>query len=526
MEKDPTEHVSCGQCGKVNNVPYGLERFKCYNCATMVSISREPTAACAAASTTAQYYEGLQEAPPPADTKKSDSSSGFFKSFQKTMNKTFQKVEKAFEQPAPVKPAASTTARAEGGPPALSTEEEQLQWALNASLADSQHAVLTETIAEAERDVVVGEDPALARATSAPTRGTLAAVVAPTRPSSTTPNELSPGDQLQAAAAQAAQRLQTAEERAQRAEAELAAVKQREAAAVVERDALRRQLGENERLVKGLTEQLDAVNRQRDQTAKNCKALELSLQAARAAEAQALLAQAADELDSQEHEEEKEDQQGMIMQLVARIAELEGQLMMGTHFAVPAGSEAKPAPSPADEQLKAVLEASLKEMESGGAAPAEEPQGSPAAAFDIGRAVADAGKAAAAVEEVGAAPTVKEAHPEVAQVRLDEKDVEESGIFAAAVDAPKAVQEEEEEAAEERQSAEDARKETEEERRQAEDVRHEEQVEESGISDAADATKFQPPSRAKGEEGTPDAPAVDSAAASRAEEVTAAQPVP
>merc|ERR1719382_742714 len=97
---EPTELVSCGKCSTVNTVPFGLDKFMCYGCGTMVTIAREQSAACAAASTTAQFYDqreaqttgGGGSVTPSGEGRRSEGSSGFFGKLQKTMDKTMQKV--------------------------------------------------------------------------------------------------------------------------------------------------------------------------------------------------------------------------------------------------------------------------------------------------------------------------------------------------------------------------------------------------------------------------------------------------
>lgn len=240
-----------------------------------------------------------QQTVAPSATKKSDSSSSFFKNMQKTM---LQKVEKAFVGSAPRKTPVASAAVQEAGTavhddqPQLPSEEEQLQWALDASMADSQHAVLSGAIAEAEKVSPV-------ESASSSTDPSAAAI----------DTSLSAADQLQAAATEAARRLEAAEVRASSAEAELAAAKERVIAVVAERDALRIQLTEHECIIRGLTEQLEGVNGQRDK--------------------------AADKVHEDGSSQHQQDQQRTITQMLARISELEGQLPQATHFGTPAKTE-------------------------------------------------------------------------------------------------------------------------------------------------------------------------------------------
>merc|ERR1712151_1043649 len=81
-------------------------------------------------------------------------------------------------------------------------------------------------------------------------------------------------DQLQKAAARTAQRLKAAEEKTARCEVSLAECRVSEAASEQERTTLRQRLKENESLIKGLTDQLDAVNAQLQAQARLCQELE------------------------------------------------------------------------------------------------------------------------------------------------------------------------------------------------------------------------------------------------------------
>lgn len=336
-DKDPTEMVSCGQCGAVNNVPFGLDRFKCYSCSAMVSIARELSAACGPASETARQYDALQRpgtgggsstAPPPVDSKKSDS---FFGKLQKGLDKTMQKVERAFQAPAtPAKPTTAS-ARTEAQPLTSISEEDQIQWALRSSLEESNRAAGGGSAAVVSAPTVArhGE---LQKPEVRGAAGAAAAVAAATAsaPAAFASVRGSPaGDHLQGGAvqAQAAQRLRDAEDRALRAERELDAARSREAAAAVERDALRRQLAETERLVAGLAEQLDVAHAQREDGSRRCQALERALEAAGQAASTAGTSEEADDAEL-EH-------QGTVAQLLARIAQLESTLLQATHFAPP-----------------------------------------------------------------------------------------------------------------------------------------------------------------------------------------------
>lgn len=192
------------------------------------------------------------------------------------MDKTFQRVEKAFVFVAG-KPQ-------HGVPPVLSPEEEQLQWALDASMADSHHAFLSVTAAKAEGATHVLPQQEIAS-------------------SSSSPSSMSVGDELSAAAAEAVQQLESMEERVCCAETALAVVREQEATAVAERDVLRHQLAESEFFIQGLAEQFDRASRK-------------SAETATAASKQGAAADGKDE----------QDNQGIIAQLQSRIAELEGQL--------------------------------------------------------------------------------------------------------------------------------------------------------------------------------------------------------
>jgi hypothetical protein len=239
----------------------------------MAAIARESTSP---SSSTAALL-GLQETLSLAGTKMSDGSSSFFKNIQKTMDKTFQRVEKAFVFVAR-KPQQEV-------PPVLSPEEEQLQWALDASMADSHHAFLSVAAAKVEGTAHVLPQQEIAS-------------------SSSSPSSMTAGDELCAAAQEAVQQLESMEERACCAETALAVVREQEATAVAECDVLRHQLAESEFFIQGLAEQFDRASRKSVGTATACNA-------PKEAEASG---------------KDEQDNQGIIMQLQSRIAELEGQL--------------------------------------------------------------------------------------------------------------------------------------------------------------------------------------------------------
>jgi len=320
---DPTELISCGKCNTINTVPYGLDKFRCYNCNVMVAISREPSAACAAASTAARHLEEVPgcsiQAAAPATLEQprragEGGASGFLGKLQKTMDKTVQKVVKTIEGLDGSGASGSGTKplppRALVGPPSeLTAEEEQLQWALDASLREAR------------------AQPSAQAMNNGPSRQ--ASPQAATVPD--------PGDQLQAAAAEAARRLRAVEQHARRAEADLAVAKEREASASSARAALERQLQDNERLIQGLTSELDLLHAQLSEKTTRCTALERALVVARNAAAVAA-AEAGDQQGS-ENEIHDLENQGVIAQLLERIAQLESNMLRATHF----------APEPADE---------------------------------------------------------------------------------------------------------------------------------------------------------------------------------
>lgn len=338
-DSDPTELVSCGKCGKVNTVPFGLDKFKCYGCGALVLVSREPSAACAAASSTAMYYNDLEVAKTPLNSSVANSSRaigaanlgsdslapeapkkeavGFFGKLQQKMDKTMQKVDKTFQNFTTSKPPTETAALptappvvARGPPlPSVNSEDEQLQWALNASLADSRSPA--NPTPASPPVVMMGRPPNASTNTAIP---------------SGVPSACA-GDQMQGAATQVAQKLHGSEERAAAAEIELAKALEREAAAIAQREELKRQLDDNEGIIKGLTEQIDAANVELESKVKHCFALENAL-----AQAQQMADQAADSLVAREGSCEVE-RQGTVSQLLARIAELESTLLRATHFA-------------------------------------------------------------------------------------------------------------------------------------------------------------------------------------------------
>uniref|UniRef100_A0A7S4UF43 Uncharacterized protein n=1 Tax=Alexandrium monilatum TaxID=311494 RepID=A0A7S4UF43_9DINO len=373
MEAEPMEHISCGKCSTVNQVPYGLEQFRCHTCRCLVSIAREPSAACAAASTSAQYLEGnaasgtVSAAPPAAERKGSGSSGGggFFGNLQKKMQKVVRSFESGIDGGSKPDPTPTTFDPPKRLAPQLTAEEEQLQWALNASLEEvsRQHG------APPAQEV---EDPS-----SAPAAVNSAA-----------------GNDMQAAAARAARRLRAAEDRAKRAEDNLAALQAQSSDVTrlpcaacemgrlccwqpAERAALKHQLEDNEGLIKGLTEQLDVVNGKLSKQLQRCTALEKALAAAQQAAVAARTGEAGEA--GFEAEEAEMEYRGTIAQLLARIAELEGTLLRATHFA------------PQVDEEPDTPEASAVEAAAGAAEPAEcakkLPQ--PASALDRGCAAAD-----------------------------------------------------------------------------------------------------------------------------------------
>jgi len=396
MASDPTELVSCGKCGNVNTVPFGLDKFKCFSCGVMVAVAREPKAACAAASATAMYYNDLSEdgrskmpsqtAAPPSSSSSSEkrrqkstsdgaptSSGGFFGKLQKTFDTSMKKVDKTISSLTQPKAVGSDAGSYIGGaplagktalPPSSTTtgsEEEQMQWALSASLLENQQP---------------------------PGSPTVAAAVVPQQSGNA-------GDQLQVAATQVAERLRVAEERAAQAERELEGALAKEASAVAERGALRQQLDENEDLVASLTQQLDTVNSRLEERSRHCKAYESALVSARQAAAivTASKDQKGDELECH----------GAIAQLLCRIAELEATPLHATHFApdgcggsggggegkeavlgAAAGAAAAPAAVPVVSDLERGLQLSRQQAQARSAAEDELPP--PAATMEAAAA--------------------------------------------------------------------------------------------------------------------------------------------
>jgi len=298
-EPDPTELVSCGKCGAVNSVPYGLEKFKCYKCGIAVAIARDQTAACAAASPQALYYEGPSSWPAQEsssssagassqrETKKTEASGGgFFGKLQSHMDKALQKVEQAFIMESPPGGGVDKPEMPTGTP---GTEEGAVQWALSQSSKSQQGS----------------------------------------RGSSKAPSGLQPGRQFEAdrdegypsassgLSAGATARLKAAEDRAARAEQLVNSAMQREALSAKERVSLREQLDEAEELVKGLTQQLDGLQLELQQERRRCKALENELQQVRAKE-----------ISYTDSPTQRENQKGNMSQLTARINELEAAVSL------------------------------------------------------------------------------------------------------------------------------------------------------------------------------------------------------
>jgi len=281
MERDePTECVSCGQCDSVNRVPFGLERFQCFKCGANVAISRQPTAACAAASTTALQYEWLQFSPSTqgaqASTRRSDEGSGygFLGKLQKHVDKTMQKVEKAFSvgpppnfqetaalQPRDARPAAAAQASKSATLDVDSEEDAQMQWALSASLAESSQ---TQTDAAKSGPVPCGANDAMDVSAAAPAAAPIGG-----NGSDDAPPEL-------------LRKLRKAERRALQAEEQVVEAREREAAADAYRNALQAQLLENERLCADLASRLDVANVAREEQKARCASLKHALAVANA----------------------------------------------------------------------------------------------------------------------------------------------------------------------------------------------------------------------------------------------------
>ncbi|OLP76061.1 hypothetical protein AK812_SmicGene44054 [Symbiodinium microadriaticum] len=200
--KEPTELVSCGRCGSVNSVPFGLDRFQCYSCGASVVISRETSAACAAASPTALYIDNLQATPQregskSAPSKKPEASSrGFFEKLTRQVDKTLQKVEQSLFSDTPA--AGQAPAKAPSALP------------------------VGQPIGEEAKAMSPGAREAKPRS---PESGGY-------------------------------------EERAARAEQLLEAAVAREAVSASERLTLRKQLDDAEQLVSGLSQQLDSVQQE------------------------------------------------------------------------------------------------------------------------------------------------------------------------------------------------------------------------------------------------------------------------
>lgn len=337
--EDPTELVSCGKCNTVNTVPYGLDKFMCYNCNVMVAISRERSAACAAASTAARHLEEVPgssvQATVPTTSEQprrtgEGGAAGFLGKLQKTMDKSFQKVKKTIEglddSGASNGGARPLPPRATVGPPSeLTVEDQQLQWALDASLREAHAQNSTQT---PQNDSRQPSSPAVSSSPGYDHRRHLIETLADQLA------EGSAGDQLQAAAAEAARRLRAVEQHARRAEADLAAAKEREASAVSARAVLERQLQDNEALIQGLTSQLDNLHAQLSEKNTRVAALERALVVARDA-----AALAATEVGGQQGMDDLENQ-GVIAQLLERIAQLESNMLRATHFAPEPGEEA------------------------------------------------------------------------------------------------------------------------------------------------------------------------------------------
>ncbi|CAE7548528.1 unnamed protein product [Symbiodinium sp. CCMP2456] len=248
--KEPTELVSCGRCGSVNSVPFGLDRFQCYSCGASVVISRETSAACAAASPTALYIDNLQATPQKeggsksAPSKKPEASSrGFFEKLTRQVDKTLQKVEQSLFSDTPA--AGQAPAKA---PSALPVGQ---------PIGEEAKAISPGTREAKPRSPESGGYEASRSAASASGQG------APKAPQT--------------------ERLRAAEERAARAEQLLEAAVAREAVSASERLTLRKQLDDAEQLVSGLSQQLDSVQQEVAEQRQRCEALEKQLQEARAA---------------------------------------------------------------------------------------------------------------------------------------------------------------------------------------------------------------------------------------------------
>lgn len=328
----------------------------------MVAIARESSSACAAASPAARESYNELEAMGPSrsdigggavgPTKKDSGAStgSFFGKIQNVMDSAVQKVDKMLttskpdprlqqtapptpelQQGVPTRPATQRGAPGSApGAPSMSPEEEQLQWALSASLADAQGMppasgasklphnsgrpqMQFQDAANIAPAVIMGRPPHEKVATGQP------------------PSGMGPRDSQSAMGFAGAQgaggQLQALEDRAVRAERELAAAQAREASAAAQRAQLQQQLRENETLIRGLTEQIDMANSQLDSKTSQCKALQDALAAAQHASAATAAAAVRDD------EASESERQGTIAQLLTRIAELESTLLRATHFA-------------------------------------------------------------------------------------------------------------------------------------------------------------------------------------------------
>jgi len=308
-DTEPTEHISCGRCQTVNNVPYGLDKFKCYNCSVTVAIAREVSAACAAATPRELAEARAGSAPEPKQqveavsdkgSDKGGSGGGFFAKLQKTMDKTMQKVEKLAGGSAvadgPTRrpesremPGAATQQHSAAPTPSFSSEDEQIQWALRASLLEEE----SRKVVDADKTATVSSKAAANGrgadnvASQAAQRGNAS---------------------VQTMASQAAHLLQAAELRAARAERALVQAQAQEGRTNNERSALKEQLEENESLISGLTSQLDVTNARIEASEEQHKVVEASI---------------AEDMPDDDDNSESEAE---VAQLLERIAKLEGLL--------------------------------------------------------------------------------------------------------------------------------------------------------------------------------------------------------
>mmetsp|Transcript_11187 Transcript_11187/g.20359 ORF Transcript_11187/g.20359 Transcript_11187/m.20359 type:complete len:413 (-) Transcript_11187:222-1460(-) len=176
------------------------------------------------------------------------------------------------------------------------TEEEQIQWAIRRSMEEATAASSASAAKEPSAD---GQGPQTTAASGAASEG----------------QEL--GKAVIKEGFMEATEVQKLLEAAEARQAQVAA----------ERSDLRQQVAENESIIKGLTEQLDAVNRQLTEKTAKCEALEAALKkgkdsgiaSAGGADLQQLVGE--------------EEQQGVVSQLLVRIQELEATLQQATHFA-------------------------------------------------------------------------------------------------------------------------------------------------------------------------------------------------